>query len=104
MRRSKLEMYIDILRVLAQRGPLKVTHIMYKSNVNCTVLKGCLSALINQGLIEERAGRKGAVVYATTARGANALKFFGELNKAIPILEEDRKIGETPFLRPEFSC
>jgi len=39
MRRSKLEMYIDILKVLAHRGPLKLTHIMYKANVNCSVLK-----------------------------------------------------------------
>ena len=35
MRRSKLEMYVDILKVLAQRGPLKLTHVMYKANVNC---------------------------------------------------------------------
>ncbi len=42
MRRSKLEMYVDILKVLAQRGPLKLTHVMYKANVNCSVLKGIL--------------------------------------------------------------
>jgi hypothetical protein len=29
MRRSKLEMYVDILKVLVQRSPLKLTHIMY---------------------------------------------------------------------------
>jgi len=26
-------MYIDILQVLAHRGPFKLTHIMYKANV-----------------------------------------------------------------------
>ena len=52
MRRSKLEMYIDVLTVLSQRGPLKLTHIMYKSNLNCSVLKGYLEFLIKQGLIE----------------------------------------------------
>ena len=35
-------------------GPLKLTHIMYKANVNCTVLKEYLDFLIKQGLIEER--------------------------------------------------
>ena len=35
MRRSKLEMYVAILKVLSQRGPLKLTHVMYKANVNC---------------------------------------------------------------------
>ena len=29
MRRSQMEMYVDILEVLAQRGPLKLTHVMY---------------------------------------------------------------------------
>ena len=33
MRRSKLEMYVDILKVLGQRGPLKLTHIMYKKQM-----------------------------------------------------------------------
>ena len=32
-------MYVGVLRVLAHKGPLKLTHIMYKANVNCKVLK-----------------------------------------------------------------
>ena len=50
MRRSKLEMYVEILRVLGQRGPLKLTHIMYKANFNCVILKEYLDFLIRQGL------------------------------------------------------
>ena len=92
MRRSKLEMYIDILKVLAQKGPLKLTHIMYKSNVNCKVLKEYLDFLLKQGLIEERAVGKGRIVYADTPRGITVLKYFRELTKALPILEDDRKI------------
>jgi predicted transcriptional regulator len=85
-------MYIDILKVLAQRGPLKLTHIMYKANVNCKVLKEYLDFLIKQGLIEERVIGKGRVVYANTTRGTTVLKFFRELNKVLPLLEEDGKI------------
>jgi len=51
MRRSKLEMYIDILKVLAHRGPLKLTHIMYKANVNFRELKQVLP------LVEEARNR-----------------------------------------------
>lgn len=91
MRRSKLEMYVDILKVLAQRGPLKLTHIMYKANVNCKVLKEYLDFLIQQGLVEERAVGKSRVVYANTARGTTVIKYFRELNKALPIIEEDGK-------------
>jgi predicted transcriptional regulator len=87
-RRSKLEMYVDTLNVLAQRGPLKLTHVMYKSNVNCNVLKQNLSFLIKQGLIEKKIVGKGSVVYANTARGTNVLKMFTEVNKAFTTKEE----------------
>jgi hypothetical protein len=46
-------MYVDILSVLALRGPLKLTHVMYKANVNCSILKEYLESLIQQGLVEE---------------------------------------------------
>ena len=97
MRRSKLEMYVDILRVLAQRGPLKLTHIMYKANVNCNILKGYLDFLIKQGLIEERVVGKSKLVYANTARGTAVIKFFRELNKALPLIEEDGKTFPVPY-------
>ena len=88
MRRSKLEMYIDVLTVLSQRGPLKLTHIMYKSNLNCSVLKGYLEFLIKQELIEERIIGKSRIVYVITQRGKTVLKAFTELKQALPIIEE----------------
>lgn len=91
MRRSKLEMYVDILSVLAHRGPLKLTHIMYKANVNCSVLSEYLDFLIQKELVEERNAQKNRTVYAITQRGVTVLKYFGELKQALPILEEDRK-------------
>jgi predicted transcriptional regulator len=90
-------MYVDILRVLAQRGPLKLTHIMYKANVNCNILKGYLDFLIKQGLIEERVVGKSKLVYANTARGTAVIKFFRELNKALPLIEEDGKPFPVPY-------
>ncbi len=53
MRRSKIEMYIDILKVLANSGPSKMTHIIFESNFNDTMLKEYLGFLIKQGLVEE---------------------------------------------------
>ena len=93
MRRSKLEMYVDILKVLGQKGPLKLTHIMYKANVNCKVLKEYLDFLLTQGLIEERVvgKKKNRIVYANTQRGIMVLKYFRELNKALPIIEDEQK-------------
>jgi len=89
-------MYIDILRVLAHHGPLKLTHIMYKANVNCSVLKQSLDFLARQNLIEEQnlhsRKDKTKVVYAITERGRIVLKYFRELNSALQITEEANKI------------
>lgn len=97
MRRSKLEMYIDILRVLVQRGPLKLTHVMYKANVNCSVLKEYLDFLIKHGLVEERTVGKKRVVYAVTQRGRVVIKHFRELKQVLPITEEPRNRMPIPY-------
>jgi len=96
MRRSKLEMYVDILAVLAHKGPLKLTHIMSKANVNCNVLKEYLEFLIIQNLVEERSAESSKVVFAITARGTTVLKYFRELKQVLPIVEEAR--NQAPFL------
>jgi len=88
LRRSKLEMYVDMLRVLAHTGPLKLTHIMFKANVNCSVLKEYLDFLIKQGLVEERTIGKGRVVFSVTQRGITVLKYFHELKQVLPIVKE----------------
>jgi len=91
LRRSKLEMYVDILKVLARHGPLKLTHIMYKANVNCSVLKEYLNFLIEQNLIEEKTIGKKRIVYQITQRGITVLKYFRELKTVLPITEEHGK-------------
>jgi predicted transcriptional regulator len=90
-------MYIDILKVLAHRGPLKLTHIMYKANVNCSVLKEYLDFLLLQNLVEERAAGKQRIVYAVTQRGITVLKYFRELKQVLPIVEEARNRVPVPY-------
>jgi predicted transcriptional regulator len=97
VRRSKLEMYVDILTVLAHRGPLKLTHVMYKANVNCSVLKEYLDFLMKQGLVEERTIGKRRVVFAVTPRGITVLKYFKELKQVLPIVEEARSQIPVPY-------
>ncbi len=97
MRRSKLEMYIDILTVLARRGPLKLTHVMYKANVNCSVLKEYLEFLMKQGLVEERMVGKQRVVFAVSQRGITVLKYFKELKEVLPIVEEAKNQAPVPY-------
>jgi predicted transcriptional regulator len=97
MRRSKLETHVAILNVLAQKGPLKLTHIMYKANVNCSILTEYLDFLINQGLVEKRVVKKERMVFKVTPRGISVLKHFHELTQVLPIIEEPRN-QTTPML------
>jgi predicted transcriptional regulator len=96
MRRSKLEMEVDILKILAQKGPLKLTHIMYKTNVNCNVLNTNLEFLIEQSLIEMRKVGRGSHVYLITGLGLTLLKSWKEVNQ---LLLMDRKENE---VQPHF--
>jgi len=89
MRRSKLETNVDILKALARHGPLKLTHIMYKANVNCSILKQQLNSLIEQNLVEATMLRKKTVAYAIREKGRRVLKTFWELNKAFQLTEEE---------------
>lgn len=99
MRRSKLEIQIDILKVLAHHGPLKPTHIMYKANVNFDVLKQYLDFLVQQNLVEEQTLRKKKVrvVYKVTVRGKTLLKYFRELKIALQPTGEADKIPALQF-------
>jgi len=95
MGRSKLEMHVDILKALARHGPLKLTHIMYKANVNCSVLKQYLDFLIQHNLVEEQIRvkrRKKKAVYVITEKGRTVLTHFRELDLALQITEEATEI------------
>lgn len=90
MRRSKLEMHLDIIRTLAQRGPLKLTHIMYKANVNCSVLKEQLDFLVQQNIVQEKTIKKEKIVYELTEKGFCIIKTFRELQTLMPVVEENK--------------
>jgi predicted transcriptional regulator len=89
---SKLEMFVDVLNVLQQKGPLRVSQIMHEANFSCNIVKDCLDFLIKQGLTEERMVGKSGVVYANTTRGTQVIKFFTELDRTLSSVEENDKI------------
>ena len=99
MRRSKLETYVDILRVLAHWGPLKLTHVMYKANVNSYVLTELLGFLVKQGLVEVKAVGHERNVYKVTQGGVAVLKQFREITEVMPVVEEagNEAIHQRPY-------
>jgi predicted transcriptional regulator len=76
MTQSKLETNIEILTVLAQKGPLKLASLMHAVKVNDKALKGYLSFLIRQGLVEEQTVAANSVFFSVTQQGIKILKFF----------------------------
>ena len=84
MKRSNLEMEIDILRALSRTKSLRVTHIMYRANVNCTVLKEKLTNLEEKGLVKSiwlhknhlRAPGKDRAFYTITPQGQSVLQSY----------------------------
>lgn len=89
MRRSKFEMHLDIIRTLAQKGPLKLTHIMYKANVNCSVLREQLDFLIQLNIVNEKTQKKEKVVFELTEKGFSILRTFRELQTLMPVDDEN---------------
>jgi len=90
MRRSKLEVCINILETLAIKGPLKPTHIMQKANLNFNILKDCLLFLGKQGLVEEENAGRGRVVYGIAPRGVKILQYFRVVSETLT--QENDKI------------
>jgi predicted transcriptional regulator len=91
-------MCVDILNVLAYRGPLKLTRVMSKANVNCRVLKDYLDFLTKQGLVEAKIVRRERKVYVITQRGVTVLKQLRELKELLPIVEETVNEGRNQEL------
>ena len=91
MRRSKLEIHVDILRALAYHGRLKPTHITYKANVNCSALKECLDFLVERNLVKEQTISKKKQTrkfYVITEQGLTVLKNVKQINNALHVFEE----------------
>lgn len=94
MKRSKLEMYIDILHLLAEDGPLKLTHLTNSADINSNQIKQQIEFLVKQGMVTEEPVGKVRVAYLITKRGARALQFFrGEK----PVLQVIGRIREAQF-------
>ena len=78
-RRSKMEMYLDIIRAIGS-GAEKPTHVMYKANLSWVVMRGFLENLKDRGLVEE-----------SVADGKSALRLS---NKGFELLSQFQSIRE----------
>jgi predicted transcriptional regulator len=108
MRKSKLELYEDLLSALVGKY-LTVDSLAYACNMDCVAVSQRLDFLIKNKLVEEKKCNK-KVMYALTTRGAAinktltitkrldnlkaSLRMIDEALQALPTLSEDN--AETP--------
>ncbi len=92
-RRSKLEIYLDVLKVIKE-GATKPTRIMYGSNLSWKLLQGVLNSMANQDLIEEidmstsRDKRTNTVSQITT-KGDSVIRYFHRAKELIEVDESE---------------
>lgn len=94
MNRERKTMVLDILEVIRRTPNIKFTHIVYKANVNATVLKSILNELTAKNLISSSPlGRKITLtshrkhlLYSLTKKGIDICKAHDAFNQTIEIL------------------
>jgi len=92
MRRSKLELYEDILNALVNR-PLTVDSIAFVCSMDCIALRQRLNFLMKSGLVEEK-NYEEKTRYALTRRGLAIFKTLA-LTKHLKKLQTNiRSISE----------
>ena len=101
MRRSKLELYEDVLTALADKH-LTVDAIAYACSMDCFALRQRLEFMLKNGLVEERHYNK-KTRYALTRRGLAIYKTLA-LTKHLEKLQTNmRKINEALQAIPSLS-
>ena len=82
MRRSKLQVYLNILKTLADNGKLNSTHITYHTYLNHKSLSECLEFLMKNNLVieTELQSRK---KYQITSLGIKTLQIANKIDKEL---------------------
>jgi len=81
IRRSKLQIFEDILRVI-DSGEYKPTRIMYKSNLSWKPLNRILDRMVNLGLIKEK-NVKSHRYFFITPKGKEFLELMDNLKRVL---------------------
>jgi predicted transcriptional regulator len=94
MRRSNLEIYTEILKILSTKKALNVTSILRKANINFNQSKDYFVFLLENGLIS-KVNIKREVVYFITPKGMLLLKALVKIEGTLK-LEESFETGLKP--------
>jgi|GEM_PF-2195434 len=80
IRRSKMEILMDMLKIIAQEGSIRRTRLMYRANLTWTTFREALCNLENNGLVSAEKRENGVFVSLTTL-GYETRASFEKLEK-----------------------
>jgi len=80
IRRSKIEVFADVMKVVAEEREIRRTRIMYKANLAWKVLKEALDFLEGKGILKSEQKESG-VFLSLTDGGYKVLQRFSELEE-----------------------
>lgn len=81
-KRSKLERYMDILKVVSKFGPIKRTHILYRANLAWNELNTFLETLEEVDSISKSITKNG-IRYNITQIGGKILEDYANIQSAL---------------------
>jgi len=94
---SKLDKYLNILEILAER-PHKIDRIAPRVHMEKPEIKRRMNFLVSNGIVDERPTIDNRIVYALNDRGfavfktLRAFKYFEKLKETLPVIEEAKEI------------
>ncbi len=95
-KRSRLERYLEILKVVSDHGPIKRTHILYRANLAWSQLRDSLETLENADALSQVVTKKG-VFYEITETGKKILSYYADVQSSLNRMttETPRNIGKS---------
>ena len=87
-RRTKYDIYADLLKTVMKRGSCGVTRASYGANLPIDRAKKSLEFLASRGFVREEAIDDSAK-YRITKRGIDYLEVFGRVRKLFAALSEE---------------
>ena len=86
-RRTRYEIYADLLDIVARRGTCRLTRASYGANLPVDRAKKSLTFLASRGFVKEE-NVDDSKIYKITKRGLEYLETFKQMRKLFAALDE----------------
>lgn len=105
MRRTRYEIFADLLEIVARKGFCRVTRASYGANLPVDRAKKSLSFLASRGFLKEET-RGDSNIYKITKRGLEYLESFKHMRRLFAALDEKTPITEekdkpSPYIKAD---